>query len=290
MPFHPLHDTLITTLATNLPGPTAARRLVELGARVIKVEPPGGDMLARFSPDWYQSLNAGQEVLRLDLKSAEGRRRLDEILREADLLLTATRPASLERLGLGWEALQARCPRLCQVAIVGYPQPDVERPGHDLSYQAGLGLVRPPHMPHIMVADLAGAEWAVSACLALLLDRQRRGPQAYGGYQEVSLYEAARAFARPLPFGALEAEGPLGGGFAGYHLYQAQDGWVAVAALEPQFWTRLNQELGLDPSANDPPALQRLFAEHPAEYWESWALERDLPLAAVRGVDGEIVK
>ncbi len=130
-------------LAVNLPGPTAAARLAQLGATVVKVEPPAGDPLAHARPRWYEELHRGQTVLTLDLKADAGRAQLDHWLGPArsDLLLTAMRPAALQRLGLAWPALHARRPRLCHAAIVGHPAPQEDLPGHDLTYQAQAGLV-----------------------------------------------------------------------------------------------------------------------------------------------------
>ncbi len=142
-----LRGIRIISLAINLPGPLAAARLTELGADVLKVIPPTGDPLAWVSPDWHDVLQRGQEVVKVDLKSAEGRGRLDELLAGRDLLLTSMRPLALARLGLEWSALSARYPRLCQVAIVGYPSPHGDRAGHDLTYQATAGLLVPPAFP-----------------------------------------------------------------------------------------------------------------------------------------------
>ena len=88
-----------------------------MGASVVKVEPPGGDPLARMCPGYYEELSAGQEVVRLDLKDRDDRVFLDDWLGRMDLLLTASRPAALGRLGLSWPGLRARFPRLCQVAL-----------------------------------------------------------------------------------------------------------------------------------------------------------------------------
>src|SRR5262245_35327807 len=102
-------DTVhVLSLAVNLPGPLAVARLRSMGAIVRKVEPPAGDLLARARPDWYRELHQGIEVQRLDLKDPASRAQLDPHLQEADLLVTATRPASLARMGLGWEELHAR--------------------------------------------------------------------------------------------------------------------------------------------------------------------------------------
>lgn len=273
----PLRDVRLLTLAANLPGPVAASRLSDMGASVVKVEPPDGDPLARMNPGYYEDLNAGQEVVRLDLKDSQDRVSLDERLEKADLLLTSSRPAALERLGLSWPGLHARFPRLCQVAIVGYPSPNEDAPGHDLTYQARFGMLTPPEMPRVLVADLAGAERAVSAALSLLLARAR-GQDA--GYEQVALSDAAESFAGPLSWGLTAPGGILGSGFPGYGLYRAREGYVALAALEPHFWERLLQELEVD--GDDYQDLQRIFETEPANRWEEWAAARDLPLVAVR--------
>jgi crotonobetainyl-CoA:carnitine CoA-transferase CaiB-like acyl-CoA transferase len=274
-----LHEIRIVTLAVNLPGPLAVARLRQMGATVVKVEPPEGDPLARVKPQWYRSLHEGQEIVCLNLKDAADRSRLDEKLRGADLLVTATRPAALQRLGLAWAELHARYPRLCQVAIVGYPPPHENLAGHDLTYQARLGLLEPPHLPRAMIADFAGAEAAVHAALALLLSRER-GQGSHSA--QVSLAKAAAGFAEPLRQGLTAPEGILGGAFAGYNIYRAREGWVALAALEPHFWRKLSAELGMD--SPDRQQLQSVFLSRTASEWETWGVERDLPLAALRDV------
>src|SRR5438132_12496746 len=89
----PLQAIRVLTLAVNLPGPLAVARLQQLGAAVVKIEPPEGDPLAQAAPHWSRTLHEGQEILRLNLKDAEGRGRLEQELGVADLLVTATRPA-----------------------------------------------------------------------------------------------------------------------------------------------------------------------------------------------------
>jgi len=258
----PLSGLRILTLAVNLPGPVAASRLWAMGASVVKVEPPGGDPLAWLCPGYYEDLSAGQEVVRLDLKEHDDRASLDDLLGKSDLLLTSSRPAALGRLGLSWSESHARFPGLCQVAIVGHPPPDEDAPGHDLTYQARFGTLSPPEMPPVLVADLAGAERAVSAAISLLFARER-GHGA--GYELVALSEAARSFAGPLHRGLTTPGGVLGGGFPGYGLYRACEGHVALAALEPHFWERLLQELGVKGDRQD---LEQIFETRTAEQWE----------------------
>ena len=272
-----LQGIKIVSVALNAPGPVAAARLTKLGADVTKVEPPSGDATKIAAPVWYESLIQGQTVLRLDLKSEDGRAKLDDLLAQSDLLLASFRPSALQRLGLDWESLHARHPRLCFVGIIGYPVPFEERTGHDLTYQCDLGLLRPPQMPPTLFIDLAGAERAVSMALALL-NRAARRSQA--GCAWVSLHECARELAAPLTAGLTTSDGLLGGAYPLYGFYRANDGWIAIAALEPHFAERLLSELGLKKA--DRTALERIFVQRKAASWEKWAADLDLPLVAVR--------
>jgi crotonobetainyl-CoA:carnitine CoA-transferase CaiB-like acyl-CoA transferase len=272
-----LQGIKIVSLALNAPGPVAAARLTRLGAEVTKVEPPGGDATSKVAPKWYESLCHGQTVLRLDLKDPDGRAELDSLLAKADLLLASFRPSALQRLGLDWKSLHARHPRLCFVGIIGHAPPDEERSGHDLTYQADFALLRPPQMPPTLFVDLAGAERAVSMALALLNRAARKGE---AGCTWVSLYDCARDLAAPIQAGLTVPGGLLGGGYPLYGFYQANDGWIAIAALEQHFAERLLAELGL--KKPDRAELERIFLQRSAADWESWAAERDLPIAAVR--------
>jgi alpha-methylacyl-CoA racemase len=273
----PLRDVRIVSLATNVPGPVAMSMMRDLGASVIKVEPPGGDPLATISPEWYADLSRGINVMRIDLKINAGRARLEELLSSVDLLVTSSRPAALDRLGLAWRQLHVRHPRLCCVSIVGSPAPRDHVAGHDLTYQAEHGLVDPRSMPRSLVADLGGAQQAVIAALALLVARDRgQAPSC----AEVSLADGARFFAEPLVRGLTAPGGPLGGGLSEYNLYRALEGWVAVAALEPHFRAALERELQVDLIDRD--AVARVLSTRSAEDWQTWAESKDLPIVAVR--------
>jgi crotonobetainyl-CoA:carnitine CoA-transferase CaiB-like acyl-CoA transferase len=267
----------VVSTALNLPGPAACTRLRDLGAAVLKVEPPGGDPMQAFDASWYADLHEGIDVRRLDLKSPAGQAAMEALLLEADILVTAQRPSALARLGLGARALAERFPRLCHVAIVGHPPPQEERAGHDLTYLAQAGLLSPPAMPATLYADMAGAERVVTTALALVAARDRGRPSraAYA-----PLGEAARWLAQPLERGLTARGALLGGGYAGYNVYAAKDGWIAVAALEPHFAQALARELGLD--GLDRAGAAACFARESAAHWEAWALARDLPLVAIR--------
>jgi alpha-methylacyl-CoA racemase len=266
-------------VAVYVPALVAAQRLRALGATMTIVEPPAGDPMAVMCRPWYDAMHAGQSTVSLDLKTPGGRANLAVLLAQSDLLVTALRPAALERLGLGWSALHSQYPSLCHIAIVGYPAPRAEEPGHDLTYQARAGVLEPPLMPRSLIADLAGAERAAQAALAALVGRERgQGSTRF----DVSLADAVESFADPFRFGVTAPGSILGGGFAGYGIYAAQDGWIALAALEPHFWTGLLAALGVAEPCTDREILNRVFASRTAAEWERWAIERDLPIVAVR--------
>ena len=267
----------VVSTAVNVPGPVAAGMLRDMGATIVKVEPPKGDPLSVFAPAWYASLSAGMEVLRLDLKSDRARDSFDDLLSRADVLVTASRPASLHRLGLAWPDLHCRHPRLCHVAIVGYAAPRQDVAGHDVTYQAEVGLVTPSVMPQSLIADLAGAHGAVIAALDLLFARERSGE---AGCAQIALAECASLFAAPLRHGLTSSTGPLGGTDPAYNIYPTREGWVAVAALEPHLRVALAHELVVD--VEDGAALAHVLLQRSALEWEQWADTRGLPLAAVR--------
>ncbi|MDA2928637.1 CoA transferase [Acidobacteria bacterium AH-259-O06] len=226
--------------------------------------------------------------MRLDLKSDEGRQRLNEYLQRADLFLTAMRPGALRRLNLHWDSLRSRYPRLCHVAIIGYPSPQQERSGHDLTYQAVSGLLDPPRMPRTLLADLVGAERAVSAALALLFHRERTEK---GCVQWVSLQESAAALGKPIRHGLTSLQGALGGGSARYSLYATQDGWAALAALEERLWQHFLQTIDRPDLLNKSnkkvrAELEKLFRQRPTRYWADLARRLNLPLEAVVQPEG----
>ena len=272
----PLEGLCIVSLAINVPGPVAAARLRAFGARVIKVEPPDGDPLEHLGCGWYEELLDGIERVTLNLKDPAQRAELDVLLAGADLLLTAQRPAALERLGLGWEALHAQFPRLCHVGVVGYPPPHENEPGHDLTYQAKYHMLTPPHMPPVLIADMAGAERAATEAFALLMARERGGEAAQ---RWVALSDAAKAFATAVRYDITTPGGLLGGGLPNYAIYPTQAGFLACAALEMHFFKRLLAALGEDATTHE--ALGAIFLRKTAEQWEAWAREHALPLVAI---------
>ncbi len=276
-----LKGVRIVSTAINLPGPVAAHQLHQLGAEVVKVEPPSGDPLAAAAANYYGQLVAGQAVMTLDLKSSQGQRDWADLLKNTDLLLTSSRLHSLAKLGVEWSSLQAAHPRLCWVAIVGHPSPEDEQPGHDLTYQAESGLLLDPQkLPPTCWADLIGAEQAVRAALATLYGREKSGQ---GQYSEVALSRALDLFAGPWRAGLTRMGGVLGGALPEYNLYPTRQGWLAVAALEGHFKESIQKELAVEDWSYE--SLKNVFAGQTAREWEQWARARRLPLAAVKEVE-----
>jgi crotonobetainyl-CoA:carnitine CoA-transferase CaiB-like acyl-CoA transferase len=274
----PLLGIHVLCAAINVPGPVAAARLTGLGANITKIEPPTGDPLAAICPQWYAEVTQGMTIRTLDLKSPEGSAELETLLETSGLLLTASRPAALERLGLDWNSLHVRYPELCQVAIVSYGPPKEDNPGHDLTFVAGEGLLDPPDLPRSLAADLLGAEQAAAAALGLLLARER-GQGA--GYCRVALDATAHALAAPLRHGITSPEGVLGGALPFYNIYPAKEGFVALAALEPRFAATLLREW--HPREVSYEEFSEIFLTRTAREWEDWAGERYLPLVALPG-------
>ena len=275
--FKPLKNLTVVTLAVNIPGPLAAKRLYELGATVIKVEPPEGDPLETYSADWYKDINVGQQRKIINLKSSEGKKLLATFLSKADLLLTAQRPSALQRLGLNWGNLHNWYPSLNHVAIVGYPVPDENEAGHDLTYQAAIGLLSAPIMPKTLIADMAGAERAVTISMALLMGRKAN--QA-GRMELVALSDSANYMAQPYKYGLTKKGAFLSGAVPQYAMYETKSDWIALAALEPHFSEKLKKELGLESLSKA--ALVEKFKQQSADAWVTWAKDKDIPIVAVK--------
>lgn len=273
----PLTGMRAITLALNVPGPMAAERLRDFGIHMTKIEPPQGDPLKTFNPDWYARLTTNVSVVVCDLKTPAGRQQIGDLLADTDLLLTSQRPGALERLGLGWEALHAQFPRLCQIAMVGYPAPHQNVAGHDLTYLGSNGLLRPPALPATLYADVAGSEQAALAAVAVLLARERTGEAQY---VEAAIADAAKRLAAPLNAGLTVPGARLSGAFPGYNLYRTTDGWVAVAALEPHFYKRLCERFEVAEPSYEAFAAQ--FATKSNDHWSQFAEQHDLPIEPVK--------
>jgi crotonobetainyl-CoA:carnitine CoA-transferase CaiB-like acyl-CoA transferase len=270
----PLEGLRILDLTRLLPGPLATKQLVELGAEVIKIEgPEGGDQddgtrfmgLTRADREagrtslTFRTLNAGKTLLRLDLRTAEGRERLIAMVREADALVEGFRPGVMDKLGVGWSVLHAANPKLVMCAISGYGQsgPWSHRAGHDINYIAMAGVLEQIAsvegdvvVPNFQIGDLlGGTQAALAGVLAALLGAQRHGR---GRFVDVSMTHQVKRHAvlAEITFAATGRVVPpghdlLSGGAPCYCAYRTQDGrHMAVGALELKFWAALCDVIG----------------------------------------------
>jgi crotonobetainyl-CoA:carnitine CoA-transferase CaiB-like acyl-CoA transferase len=243
----------VLDLSRHLPGPLATLLLADMGAEVTKIEPPSGDEMRQIGPQGaegtshaFQAVNAGKTTRRLDLKSESGREAFLALAATADVLVESFRPGTMERLGLGAETLRAENPGLIYCALSGYGRsgPWMDRAGHDLTYLAQTGILDAmghPGVPYPPPADINGGLFATIAILGALNARARDGK---GCVLDLALADA------PMPtlvFSLAElgvsgdliggAQGLLGGGAAYNNVYRtADDGKVALAAIEPKFW------------------------------------------------------
>jgi alpha-methylacyl-CoA racemase len=287
----PLKNIRIVSLALNLPGPAALMRCRALGATCIKVEPQvasGGDPMRVYNLAAYAQMHEGVRTLTCDLKTDAGQAKLAKELAKADVLLTSFRPSALKRLGLDWDTLKKRYPKLSQVAIVGGEGVAAEVAGHDLTYLAENGLVNGLDLPATLFADMAGSLLAVEAILGVALQAKMAGEPKY---IRVALSSAAKYLALPRSWGLTKPEGSVGGAHAGYQIYKCKDGRAAVAALEPHFAASLCAVAGLKEAANravmlspDTKAhMKRWFVKQTCAAIEALAVAHDLPIHTMVG-------
>lgn len=249
----PLAGLTVLDLTQQLPGPFATLLLATLGARVIKVEPPAGDPARDIDPEMFARVNAGKELIALDLKSDGGRTALHGLVAGADAFVEGFRPGVVARLAADWDTLRAVNDRLvhCSLSGFGADGPLAMSPGHDLNFLALAGalpgglpdgetLIRVPHV------DLAAGTNAALAIAAALLERERTGR---GRQLELAMLDAAAVW------GTVKAPRP--GAEGAYGIFATADGSrVAVSVLEEAMWHRLCTALGWVDWLEDP-AMER---------------------------------
>jgi len=262
----PLTSMKILDFSTLLPGPYATMLLADMGAEVLRVEAPDRVDLTRVMPPHdagvstaHGFLNRGKQSLALNLKKEGSKEQILELVKDYDIVIEQFRPGVMDRLGIGYETLQAINPKLIYCAITGYGQtgPYKDRAGHDINYLAISGVSShcgraesgPPPMG-IQIADVAGgSHHAVMGILAAVIHRQQTGE---GQFVDISMTDAA--FALNAMSGAAclaggqdqKPESSLLNGGSFYDYYQTSDGrWLSVGSLEPQFSARLCDTLGI---------------------------------------------
>lgn len=237
----PLDGALVVDFTRYLPGAYAARELLRLGARVVRVESPEGDPLRATAPAWDAAFRAGVESVVCDLPREAAL--AQALCARADVVLEGFRPGVASRLGIGPEHVPERVV-YCSITGFGVDGHHRDRAGHDLNYLGWAGVLEDtaPAWPPVQIADLAaGALGAVVRVLAALLERGRTGK---GGHVVVSMTHgshdlvAHRIGGEPLPR-------LLTGGLACYRTYTTAEGrHLTVGALEPKFFRRLCEVIG----------------------------------------------
>jgi len=266
----PLEGFRVLDLTRLLPGPALSMHLADLGADVVKVEDTGeGDYMRSFPPlarnaegvevnAAFENINRGKRSIRLDLKHKQGRDLLLRLVDTADALIEGFRPGVMERLGVGWQVLHARNPKLVFCSLTGYGQtgPLALKAGHDLNYCAMTGVLDQiradgrPAMPNLQIGDLLGGTLTtLSALLAALLGAQRTGRGSRvdaamtDGLLVHNIFPHADLDAGQVP---IAGKTLLSGGVPCYQIYETADKQhLAVGALELKFWQAFCDAAGL---------------------------------------------
>lgn len=252
----------VLDLTRNLPGPFATRMLADLGASIVKVEPPEGDP-ARPLGGLFEALNHGKECRRIDFKNADDLARLHEWARDADVVVDSFRPGVMKALGLDHAALSDLNPKLVAVSITGYGQdgPWAAKAGHDLNFMAMSGVldqVRAPTgevaLSNVQWGDIAGgSSMACIAILSAVFEAHRKGhgraldvSMAHGLFAHLVMPKATGPMMKSM-LGRWPGAGEdmLNGALPCYNVYATQDGrTLAVGALEHKFWKMASEVFG----------------------------------------------
>jgi crotonobetainyl-CoA:carnitine CoA-transferase CaiB-like acyl-CoA transferase len=233
------------------PAPYATQLLADLGADVLKVEPPGGDPMRGFG-DIFTTVASHKRSVVLDLKSTDGTARALELATDADVVVEGWRPGVAARLGVGPDAIRAVNPEVVYCSLSGFGQtgPRATEPGHDVNYQAVSGAFAPAtgdpgrQSPELPLADLAGGLAAAFAICAAWIGRIRSGE---GETIDVSMTDLLATWTGAVGGGTLVGVEERVAGLPAYGTFAASDGFLALGTItEPHFWDATCTALGLD--------------------------------------------
>ena len=308
----------VLDLSQFLPGPHLTMTMADHGADVIMVEPKNGvgepvRAMGTRAPDgtavWFRNIARGKRSVALDLKNKDDLATFLKLADEADVIVEAFRPGVAARLGIGYDAVAARNPRIvyCSISAFGQTGPLRDKPSHDLGVQALAGTLDlsrsfadgRPNMPNLVAADMASSLTALSAILMALLARERTDK---GEYVDIAMYDSLIAWTPNIVgsvFGEDRAPAPLQmrnyGGQAMNRIYETKDGgFIALAGSEAKFCENLLKALGrldfLDIAKGEPGAAQRplidffetLFKTRTRAEWETFLEPIDLCWGPVR--------
>ncbi|WP_027243872.1 CaiB/BaiF CoA transferase family protein [Leisingera daeponensis] len=283
----PLDNITILDLTHVLAGPYCSMILSDLGARVIKVERPGGGDDTRTFPPfkdgesaYFATINHGKESIALDLKAPDDRAIFERLLAQADVLLENFRPGVMQRLGYGWEALHAQYPRLIYGAVSGFGHsgPDALKPAYDMVVQARGGVMsitgeknREPVRVGASIGDIVAGMFLGHGILAALLDVQKTGE---GKFVDVAMLDSQLALLEhAIAITSVTGEAPQPSGarhpsITPFETFHASDGLFVIAAGNDALFARLCDVLQL-PLAGD-----ARFATNPARCDNARLLKR----------------
>ncbi|MBV9569947.1 MAG: CoA transferase [Alphaproteobacteria bacterium] len=293
----PFAGLLVLDLTRVLAGPHAALMMVELGARVIKIEPPEGDDARRYGPfvtgengvaksGYFMSINRGKESIALDLKKSEDRKILEALLMRADVLIENYRGCTMEKLGYGWESLKDKYPRLIYAAVSGFGHtgPYAARPAYDMVVQAMGGIMSltghpggPPTRVGTSIGDLTAALFGTVGIASALYDREKtgRGQKVDVGMLDCQVAILENAIARYVATG--DVPGPLGTrhpSIAPFAAFKTKDDYIVIAAGNDALFARMSKVLGREEWPRDP-----RFATNPARIEHLDALHSEMESA-----------
>jgi len=310
----------VLDLSQFLPGPHLTMTMADHGADVIMVEPKNGvgeptRRMGTVAKDgervWFRNIARGKRSIALDLKNKDDLETFLKLAGDADVIVEAFRPGVAKRLGIGYEAVAARNPRIvyCSISAFGQDGPYRDKPSHDLGVQAMAGTLDlsrgfaddKPNMPNLVAADMASSLTALSAILMALLAREKTGK---GDYIDVAMYDSLIAWT-PNVTGAVlgEDKAPVPrlmrnyGGQAMNRIYETKDGqYVVLAGNERKFCENLLTALGrsdlVDIAAGEPGDGQKpliaffaqAFAAKTRGEWETFLEQIDLCWGTVRSL------
>src|SRR3954466_12165338 len=292
-PWLPLDGVRVVDFSMFVPGPFASSILADLGADVIKVEPPRGDPGRSYVPVQFETENRNKRSIAIDLKHAEAASVVEKLVERADVVLEGFRPGVAKRLGIDYETLRAHNGRLVYCSISGYGQtgPWRERPGHDVNYVAAAGALafpgqwlKAPARSSLPIADMSGGAFAAIAILAAL----REGK---GAYLDLSLFESA-FFLCAMRHGLDPAADARAHLFPVNDVFETADGKrLTLGILEEHFWenfVRLVPELEDERFATDAKRrangdelsrrLEQVMRSKTAAEWQRLLEAQDVPV------------
>lgn len=297
----PLQGIRVIELGQLIAGPFAAKMLADFGAEVIKVEAPGsGDPLRKWrllhegTSVWWAAQSRNKRSLTLDLRQPEAQEVVRSLVAEADVLIENFRPGTLEKWGLGWDALHALNPRLVMLRVSGYGQtgPYRDRPGFGVIGESMGGLRHlsgePGCTPVRVGVSIGDSLSALHGVIGVLLALRHRDQNGGAGQQvDVALYESVFAMMESLlpeysAFGAVrQAAGSSLPGIAPSNAYRCRDGkYALIAGNGDSIYRRLMEMIGRQDLADDPALAQNDGRVQQVELIDtaisSWTAERDL--------------